>query len=125
MVTFHHVNLGVPVDGLDAEAHFLMDVLGYRRAEVSGELQKMGANWFEAGDGSQVHLSPDPDHRPAARAHVAVAFGAELADLERRLRDGAFEFESAQRPGFPQVLFCQDPAGNRWELRGDQGSTGT
>ena len=122
MVNFHHVNLGVPVDGLDAEAGFLIDVLGYQRVKVDRELQQMGVNWFEADDGSQIHLSPDPDHRPAARAHVAVSFGAALPDVELRLKEGAIEFESSHRPGFPAVLFCQDPAGNRWELRGDLGS---
>ena len=122
MVTFHHVNLGVPVDGLEAEAGFLMDVLGYRRVPIDSELQKMGANWYEADDGSQVHLSADPDHRPAARAHVAVAFGSHLADVERRLQEGSIEFDSSDRPGFPRVVICQDPAGNRWELRGEQGA---
>ena len=122
MVDFHHANLGVPVDGVDAEAAFLIDVLGYRRVSVDEQLQRMGANWFEADDGSQIHLSPDPDHRPAARAHVAVAFGSELDEIERRLQKSEIAFDSSQRPGFPRVLFCQDPAGNRWELRGDQGS---
>jgi catechol 2,3-dioxygenase-like lactoylglutathione lyase family enzyme len=119
MVTFHHVNLGVPVDGVDAEAAFLQDVLGYRHVEVDAELQQLGANWFEAEDGSQVHLSADPDHRPAARAHVAVAYGAQLADVESRLQERSIAYDSAQRDGFPRVVFCQDPAGNRWELRGE------
>ena len=122
MVAFHHVNLGVPVDGLEAQAGFLLNVLGYRRVEVDEQLQKMGANWFEADDGSQVHLSVDPDHRPAARAHVALAFGPALGDVERRLQERAIEFDSSHRPGFPQVLFCQDPSGNRWELRGEMES---
>ncbi len=125
MVAFHHVNLGVPVDGVDAEGQFLQDVLGYRRMQVDAPLQQMGVNWFEATDGSQVHLSPDPDHRPAARAHVAVAFGPDLGDIERRLKEAEIDYDSAQRPGFPWVLFCQDPAGNRWELRGDVGAKTT
>jgi catechol 2,3-dioxygenase-like lactoylglutathione lyase family enzyme len=119
MVTFHHVNLGVPVDGLDTEATFLTDVIGYRRMQLDDDLRQLGASWFEADDGSQVHLSVDPDHRPAARAHVAVQFGAELATIERRLRDSAIEFESFSRPGFPRIVMCQDPSGNRWELRGE------
>jgi len=119
MVTFHHVNLGVPVDGIDAEAVFLKDVLGYRHVEVDDQLRQMGVNWFEAEDGSQVHLSADPDHRPAARAHVAVAYGPQLADVESRLRERSIAYDSFQRDGFPRVVFCQDPAGNRWELRGE------
>jgi hypothetical protein len=61
MVAFHHVNVGVPVDGLDAESRSLTEVLGY--------------------------------------------------------------CNSFRHPGFPKALFCQDPAGNRWELRGDDGTT--
>ncbi|MBV9661768.1 MAG: hypothetical protein JO337_11480 [Acidimicrobiales bacterium] len=122
MVTFHHVNLGVPVDGLDAEAWFLTDVIGYRRVVLDEQLLEMGASWFEADDGSQVHLSADPDHRPAGRAHVAVALGPALAEIERRLQDNDIEFDSLARPGFPPILLCRDPAGNRWELRGEEAS---
>ena len=118
------MNLGVPVDGLDAEAGFLVDVLGYRHAPVPDQLRDR-AHWFDAGDGSQVHLSVDPDHRPAARAHVAVEYGAELAGVEQRLTERGVSFDSMDTPqgvrdvSAPvRVLFCQDPAGNRWELRG-------
>ena len=122
MVAFHHVNLGLPVGAVEAEASFLMDVLGYRRLVPSEELQRLGANWFEADDRSQVHIGIDPDHRPAARAHVAGSFGTRLGDVERRLSEKGIEFVSSTQPGFPWVLFCEDPAGNRWELRGDKGS---
>jgi catechol 2,3-dioxygenase-like lactoylglutathione lyase family enzyme len=122
MVAFHHVNLGVPDDGLDAEGAFLRDVLGYRHVDESLRVQGFGANWYEGDDGSQIHLSVDPDHRPAARAHVAVAFGPDLADVERRLKEHEIEYESSHREGFPWVLLCCDPAGNKWELRGDRGS---
>jgi hypothetical protein len=83
----------------------------------------MGARWFETDDGSQIHLSADPDHRPAARAHVAVEYGSELVDVEERLAKAAVEFRSSERPGFPQVLNCRDPAGNLWELRGEMASS--
>jgi catechol 2,3-dioxygenase-like lactoylglutathione lyase family enzyme len=121
---FHHVNLGVPVDGLDAEATFLVDILGYREASVPEALRDR-AHWFDADDGSQVHLSEDPDHHPAARAHVAVNYGADLDGIERRLVDRGVSFDAMDTPAGVltaseglRVLFCQDPAGNRWELRG-------
>jgi catechol 2,3-dioxygenase-like lactoylglutathione lyase family enzyme len=123
MVAFHHVNLGVPVGGVDDEAGFLTEVLGYTRLELTDELRQLGANWFGAEDGSQIHVGADPEHRPAARAHVAVSYGSGLVEVERRLSERGIEFVSSSAPGFPQVLFCQDPAGNRWELRGDAGST--
>ncbi len=103
MTRLHHVNLGVPPGGADDEAEFLIDVLGYRKVEASAAAQGFGARWYETDDGTQVHLSPDPDHRPAARAHTAIEFG-----------DGEFDGN--------RILFCQDPAGNRWELRGSLAS---
>jgi catechol 2,3-dioxygenase-like lactoylglutathione lyase family enzyme len=118
MPLFHHVNLGVPPDGVEPEATFLIDILGYHQMVMNDELVRMGARWFEADDGSQVHLSVDPEHRPAARAHVALTYGAQLTDVERRLEKGAVEFDASERPGFPRIVNCRDPAGNRWELRG-------
>jgi catechol 2,3-dioxygenase-like lactoylglutathione lyase family enzyme len=115
MPHFHHVNLGVPVDGLDAESEWLVDVLGYQRVDPGAELAAMGACWLEIEDGTQVHLSRDPDHQPAARAHTAVQFD-DLGPVERELTARGHEFSVTDR-GALKVLFCQDPAGNRWELR--------
>jgi catechol 2,3-dioxygenase-like lactoylglutathione lyase family enzyme len=95
MRRIHHVNLGVHPDVMDDEVDFLIDVLGYRRADPPAEALRFGAQWFDADDGTQVHLSRDPDHRPAARAHTALVVGDELDDIKAR----------------------SDPAGNRWELR--------
>lgn len=119
MPYFHHVNLGVPPEGVDSEAAFLVDILGYRPVELNDDIRRMGARWFEADDGSQVHLSADPDHRPAGRAHVAIEYGAELPNVGRRLDEAEIRFEPSERPGFPRILNCRDPAGNLWELRGD------
>jgi catechol 2,3-dioxygenase-like lactoylglutathione lyase family enzyme len=116
--TFHHVNLGVPPDGADAEGQFLVEVLGYERVPLDDRLQGLGARWFRADDGSEIHLSVDPDHRPAARAHVAVEYGTALDDVEVRLGREGVEHQSATRAGFPRVVTCRDPAGNLWELRG-------
>jgi hypothetical protein len=118
MPRFHHVNLAVTPGGLGAQAAFLVDILGYRPLAVDDRLRAVGAQWYEAEDGSQVHLSEDPDHRPAARAHVAVDFGDELADIERGLERAAVKFDRFKQPDGPDVLFCCDPGGNRWELRG-------
>jgi catechol 2,3-dioxygenase-like lactoylglutathione lyase family enzyme len=114
---FHHVNLGVPVGGIDEQRRFLRDILGYRSVEVDGTLQAMGVNWFEAEDGTQIHLSEDPDHRPAARAHVAVTFGAELDEVAERLAAASCDFTDSPGIG-TRIINCNDPSGNRWELRG-------
>ena len=115
MVRFHHVNLGVPVGGADAEGAFLVDVLDYRRVDSSEGGPT--AKWFESDDGKQVHLSEDPDHRPAARAHVAVELGEDLSGTELKLSELGYAYDAAER-GDRRTVFCQDPAGNRWELRG-------
>lgn len=112
MPRFHHANLGVP-PGLDeAQGAFLVDVLGYRKMEVPADLQGI-ARWYEADDGSQIHLSLDPDHRPAARAHTAIEVDE---GIEARLAAADVPYHSAGRDGVA-VVFCADPAGNQWELR--------
>jgi catechol 2,3-dioxygenase-like lactoylglutathione lyase family enzyme len=119
MIRFHHVNLGIPPGGVEAEAAFLTEVLGYSAATASGGLPApAGAHWFEASDGSQVHLSEDPDHRAASRAHVAVVLGDQLQAVVTRLRSRGTEVQMPDQRT-PPVAFCRDPAGNRWELRGD------
>lgn len=120
MLRLHHVNLGVPLGGAEAEEIFLLEVLGYRRSptppELANELGRQ-VRWFESEDGKQIHLSEDPDHRPAARAHVAVEVEDDLPVLVARLEQAGLE-HSAFDNGDLHVVFCQDPAGNRWELRG-------
>ncbi len=86
MTRLHHVNLGVPPDGADAEGEFLVGVLGYRHLEPPEQAQAFGARWYETDDGTQVHLSVDPDHQPAARAHTAIEFGDEIETVAERLR---------------------------------------
>ena len=117
MLRFHHVNLGVPVGEAAAEEMFLVDILGYRRVAPPPELAER-ARWFESDDGKQIHLSEDPDHRPAARAHVAVEVGDDLRDLEDRLEHTGREYSTFDGNDM-RVVFCTDPAGNRWELRGN------
>lgn len=111
---FHHVNLGILPGQLDDEASWLVDVLGYVRLDPGPRLAGL-ANWFEAEDGSQVHLSEDPDHRAAAKAHVAVAVDDGPA-IRRHLDERSVEYSVFDNGGLT-VLFCSDPAGNRWELR--------
>ncbi len=118
MPTFDHVNLGVPVGGAEGEAAFLVDVLGYRRVDPGPEATARGnPMWFEGDDGGQVHLSMDPDHRPAARAHVAVRLGDDLPATAERLRACGYECEALSFGGRDRLL-TKDPAGNRWELIG-------
>jgi catechol 2,3-dioxygenase-like lactoylglutathione lyase family enzyme len=113
-----HVNLGVPSDGLDAEAAFLVELLGYRRAEPGPEVSRFGTLWwFEGDDGAQIHLSEDPEHRPAARAHTAVRLGDALDETVARLAAAGHRCDELAFDGARHV-FTRDPAGNTWELIG-------
>jgi catechol 2,3-dioxygenase-like lactoylglutathione lyase family enzyme len=114
---FHHANLGVPTGGIVAQSRFLVDVLGYRTVEVDDAMRARGVHWFEADDGSQIHLSEDPEHKPAARAHVAVDYAGELDAVAARLTAADCTFSDSPGLG-SRTLNCKDPSGNRWELRG-------
>ena len=112
------MNLAVTPGGIEAEAGFLVEILGYRPIDPGDELRRRGAHWFEADDGSQVHLSEDAEHRPAARAHVAVDYRSELSDVRSRLAAASWKFAEFDGAAPNQTILCKDPAGNRWELRG-------
>jgi hypothetical protein len=79
---FLHANLGVPPELAKAEVHFLVGVLGYRHVAPPPPLSGFGAHWYEADDGTQVHLSLDPNHVPAAMAHTAIDVTGEFANIE-------------------------------------------
>ena len=114
MGKLHHVNLSVPVGGVDDEAAFLVGILGYERLPAPEDLPM--AKWFQFSDGTQIHLSEDADHNPSTRAHVAMELGDDLAAVDERLGAAGYEISRFDRPDV-RVVFCQDPAGNRWELR--------
>ena len=114
--TFHHANLGIPPELADAEADFLVGILGYRRLEPPVAAADFGARWFEADDGTQVHLSLDPAHTPAGMAHTAIDVGGECDAIAARLEDAGIRFKTAEFDG-NRIILCKDPAGNRWELR--------
>lgn len=116
VLRLNHVNLGVPIGGTAAEVEFLVDFLGYRRVTLPPDVSP-AAKWFESDDEKQIHLSEDPKHRPAARAHVAVDVGDDLVALERKLEQAGYEFKVFDSD-VRRTVFCQDPAGNQWELRG-------
>jgi hypothetical protein len=117
MPTFHHANLGIPPDLEEAEADFLVGILGYRRLEPPKAAADFGARWFEADDGTQVHLSLDASHAPAAMAHTALNVRGESDAIADRLTKAGIRFKTAEFDG-NQIILCKDPAGNRWELRG-------
>ncbi len=115
MTRFHHVNLGVSPGGVEAVVSFA-EVLGYRRVELDEAARARGACWLEADDGSQLHLSEDPDHRAADKAHVAIVPDDLDAVVARINEQGDQHVTILDQPGF-RVALCCDPSGNHWELR--------
>jgi hypothetical protein len=101
-------------DCVGEEETWLLDVLGYRRLQLSAEMEGR-ARWFGADDGTEIHLSIDPLHQGAAAAHVALVVD-DLEDLARRLDARGDEYRKSSRPD-RDVIICRDPASNLWELR--------
>ena len=97
MLRLHHVNLSIPVDGADAEAAFLVDFLNYERMELTPGTPPQ-AKWFAGDDGTQIHLSEDPDHHPSSRAHVAVDLGDSLNDLRSKFDKSDYEYKTFDGP---------------------------
>ena len=114
MGKLHHVNLSIPVGGEADEAAFLVEILGYSRLPSPEDLPM--AKWFEFPDGTQIHLSEDPEHNASTRAHVAMELGPQLAEVAERLDKAGYEVSRFDRPDV-RVVFVEDPSGNRWELR--------
>jgi catechol 2,3-dioxygenase-like lactoylglutathione lyase family enzyme len=128
----HHVNLGVPTGGVPAEVEFLINIVGLTEAKdkklrAAAMLARNDPPivvppetvlWYEDGDGFEVHLTEDPNHRPAEKAHVAFHVGDALQDIEAELRHrGVSTIELLNVPEL-RVLATNDPAGNVWEFRG-------
>jgi catechol 2,3-dioxygenase-like lactoylglutathione lyase family enzyme len=119
----HHVNLSVPEDGAQTEADWLVAMLGYREVsggpEITAIVEEMGRRlwWFEADDGSQVHLSPNPEHAIVPRVHTAIRLDADLDAALGRLGDAGFEHRTTAFDG-ERHAFVTDPSGNVWELVG-------
>ncbi len=122
MPTLDHINLSVPetvgeTSGTEAEAAWLT-TLGYVRAEAGPEASKLGnPNWFAADDGTQVHLTVDPNHSPSARAHTAIRLDDALDAIVDRIESSGHRCSTIAFDGDRHV-FATDPAGNLWELIG-------
>ena len=132
MPTLHHVNLCVPPtlrDGGGDEQpgtvveHGWLEMLGYRRVEAGPEISAMAqVHWFEGDDGTQVHLTIDPEHAPSARAHTAIRLDADLDATVVRLEAAGHRCNTIAFDGDRHV-FANDPAGNLWELIGPLAAT--
>ena len=123
MVTAHHINLSVPEDGGPEMGRWLVEMLGYTEIpgtpEATAMVEARGSRlwWFEADDGSQVHLSPNPEHAIVPRVHTAISLDADLDPALERLGAAGFEHRTTAFDG-ERHAFVTDPSGNVWELVG-------
>ena len=122
MPSLDHINLCVPeivgdLPGPDAEEEWLK-VLGYSRVQPGPEASQLGALWwFAADDGTQVHLTVDPNHRASAGAHTAIRLDDALDPTIAALEQAGHRCSTISFDGDRHV-FATDPAGNLWELIG-------
>ena len=122
MPALDHINLCVPesvgdVSGTDAEEVWLK-VLGYSRVQPGPDASELGALfWFAADDGTQVHLTVDPNHHPSTAAHTAIRLDDALDATIEALEHSGHRCTTISFDGDRHV-FATDPAGNLWELIG-------
>ena len=115
MPKLHHVSLFVAPENVTAQESFMTEVLGCRKLDPGDQLRALGANWFQADGGTEIHIGTQP--------HAAIEFGERLADVEKRLLDAGIEFQVVEGLKAPdgsalRIVACKDPADNQWELRG-------
>jgi catechol 2,3-dioxygenase-like lactoylglutathione lyase family enzyme len=110
-VGIDHVQLEMPRGG-EADARvFYADVLGL--VEIAPP-PPLGGLWFRAG-GVELHLTSEPDFRPAPKAHPGLRVRGLAALAARCAAAGRAPELDTRYPGRTRC-FVRDPFGNRLEL---------
>jgi catechol 2,3-dioxygenase-like lactoylglutathione lyase family enzyme len=112
---FHHVNLAVHPDLVDAEIDFLLAGLGMERLEPPAEFANV-ARWFQFSDGAQIHLTVTTDSVQTPPGHIAIEVGSDLDGLNERLATRGWGGKRREGPS-GGLSFVTDPGGHLWELR--------
>ena len=114
IVGLDHVQLAAP-PGCEEEARrFFSELLGLTEVAKPEPLDGRGGVWFALG-GQQLHVGVEARHRPALKAHPALAV-RDLDSLAARLEAAGVPVE--WDPSLPEVrrFYAADPWGNRIEL---------
>lgn len=116
VLAIHHVQVGAPVGGEDAQRRFYGDGLGLTEVEKPEALRARGGCWFR-GVAVEVHVGIEADFRPAAKAHPAFVID-DLGGMLARLGELGFEADLTEEHTFPgyRRAHVRDGAGNRVEL---------
>lgn len=114
-----HVQLAMPPGGEELATWFYEGVLGVPRVPKPPHLAVRGGCWFERG-ALRIHLGVQDDFVPATKAHPAFAV-ADLDRLEATITTHGLAVRRVDDPLEPDVLYLDDPFGNRIELRPARG----
>jgi catechol 2,3-dioxygenase-like lactoylglutathione lyase family enzyme len=114
IVGLDHVQLAAP-PGCEEEARrFFGELHGLTEVVKPEPLDGRGGVWFALG-GQQLHVGVEDEHRPALKAHPALAV-RDLDSLAALLEAAGVPIEwDASLPGVRR-FYAADPWGNRIEL---------
>jgi catechol 2,3-dioxygenase-like lactoylglutathione lyase family enzyme len=116
----HHVQVGIPAGGEDEGRRFWGEGMGLAEVAKPTALAGRGGAWFRSPGGAEIHLGVEPEPRPAAKAHPALAVDstAELEAVAARLEALGFAVDWSQRhnAGAFERFHVLDPFGNRVEV---------
>jgi len=109
-----HVQLSMPPGGEDEARRFYGEILGLHEVAKPPELAGRGGCWFFATD-TPIHLAPESDFRPHAKAHPAIIVRHLTRARETLLAAGVpIEEDDSDLP--IRRCYIHDPFGNRIEL---------
>lgn len=114
-----HVQLAMPPGGEEVATWFYDEVLGVPRVAKPPHLAIRGGCWFERGT-LRIHVGVQDDFVPATKAHPAFTV-VDLDRMESWLADRGIAARRETDPIGPDVLYVDDPFGNRIELRPGRG----
>lgn len=115
-----HVQLAMPPGGEELATWFYEGVLGVPRVPKPPHLAVRGGCWFERG-ALRIHLGVQDDFVPATKAHPAFTV-VDLDRLEATITTHGLPVRRVDDPLEPDVLYVDDPFGNRIELRPTRGT---
>ena len=115
-----HVQLAMPPGGEELATWFYSEVLGVPRVPKPPHLAVRGGCWFERG-ALRIHLGVQEDFVPATKAHPAFTV-VDLDRMEAVIASHGLTARREEDPLGPDVLYLDDPFGNRIELRPERGA---
>jgi catechol 2,3-dioxygenase-like lactoylglutathione lyase family enzyme len=116
IVGVDHVQVAAPAGCEPQARRWYGGLLGLAEIEKPAALRGRGGAWFACG-AQQLHVGVEEPHRPAGKAHPALAVAAgTLGALAKRLEGAGakVDWDDANPP--LRRFYTSDPWGNRIEL---------